>query len=327
MTNNWQQDIDNTHNLAALDEIRVNLLGKSGVITHQLKSLGAMNPDERKAKGAEINALKDAIALAIENKKSALEQIALNEKLANETIDITLPGRPENMGKIHPISKVIADITGYFNKLGFKTFEGPHIESAFYNFDALNIPTHHPARQDHDTFYLKNVDMLLRTHTSPVQIHTLKKHKPPIRFLAPGRTFRSDHDATHTPMFHQMEGVVIEDGINFSHLKGVLIDFCRWFFNDSKLELRFRPSFFPFTEPSAEVDIAWGNGWLEVLGCGMIHPNVLRNAEVDESAQGFAFGMGMERFAMLKYGINDIRAFYEGDTRWLQAYGFSGVNV
>jgi phenylalanyl-tRNA synthetase alpha chain len=327
MTTNWQHDIDSAQNLGALDEIRINLLGKNGAITQQLKSLGTINADERKVKGAEINSLKEAITIAIENKKKLFEEIILNAKLSNETIDITLPGRPENVGKIHPVSKVIADITDYFNKLGFQTFEGPHIESAFYNFDALNIPAHHPARQDHDTFYLKNIDMLLRTQTSAVQIHTLKKHKPPIRFLAPGRTFRSDHDATHTPMFHQMEGVVIEDGINFSHLKGVLIDFCRWFFNDTKLELRLRPSFFPFTEPSAEVDIAWGNGWLEVLGCGMIHPNVLRNAEVDETLQGFAFGMGIERFAMLKYGINDIRSFYDGDTRWLQTYGFSGVNV
>lgn len=327
MTIDWQSDINNAQNLSALDEIRVNLLGKNGVITQQLKALGAMDPEQRKAKGAEINQLKDAIAAAIETKKESLENIALNARLASETIDITLSGRPERMGKIHPISKVIADITGYFSRLGFQTFEGPHIETTANNFDALNIPAHHPARQDHDTFYLKNVDMLLRTHTSPVQIHTLKKHKPPIRFLAPGRTFRSDHDATHTPMFHQMEGVVVEEGINFGHLKGVLIDFCRWFFDDAKLELRFRPSFFPFTEPSAEVDIAWGDGWLEVLGCGMIHPNVLKNCELDRSLQGFAFGMGMERFAMLKYGINDIRAFYEGDTRWLQSYGFSGVNV
>lgn len=327
MDSSWRANIEKASSLNELDEIRINLLGKNGLITLQLKELGKLPPEDRKTKGAEINSLKEQIIAEIETRKNILQKEELNKRLEAETVDITLPSRPDNIGKIHTVSKVIADICEYFSKLGFKVFEGPHIETSENNFDALNIPSHHPARQSHDTFYLKDVDMLLRTHTSPVQVHTLKQNKPPIRFLAPGRTFRSDYDATHTPMFHQMEGVVLEEEIHFGHLKGVLIDFCRWFFNDSKLELRFRPSFFPFTEPSAEVDIAWGNGWLEVLGCGMIHPNVLKNCDVDPNLQGFAFGMGIERFAMLKYGINDIRAFYEGDTRWLRAYGFSGVNV
>ena len=240
-----------------------------------------------------------------------------------------MPARPENEGKIHPLSKVIQDITKYFGRIGFQIFDGPHVESQEYNFDALKIPAHHPARQSHDTFYVSGSDNILRTQTSPVQIRTLRGHKPPIRFLAPGRVFRSDAlDATHTPMFHQLEGVVIEEGINFSHLKGTLIDFCRWFFDDASMNLRFRPSFFPFTEPSAEVDISWKNGkWLEVLGCGMIHPTVLQNCGIDPSQfQGFAFGMGIERLAMLKYGMNDIRPFYEGDTRWLDHYGFRSAS-
>jgi phenylalanyl-tRNA synthetase alpha chain len=327
MQQEWQQQIASALDLKILDELRVQLLGKSGLVTQQLKTLGTLAPEERKAKGAEINALKDQLILALEQKKVELEQHALELRLANEKVDITLPSRPEMVGKFHPISKVIADITQYFGQIGFQVFDGPHIDTQEHNFDALNIPAHHPARQSHDTFYIEGSDEVLRTHTSTVQIRTLRNHKPPIRFLAPGRTFRSDYDATHTPMFHQMEGVVLEEGINFGHLKGVIIDFCRWFFEDSNLQLRFRPSFFPFTEPSAEVDIAWNNGkWLEILGCGMIHPQVLANCGIDSNEyQGFAFGMGMERVAMLKYGIKDIRAFYDGDTRWLDMYGFGGV--
>ena len=327
MQQDWQQQINSAQDLKTLDELRVQLLGKSGLITQQLKTLGSLAPEDRKIKGAEINALKDLLTSAIEEKKSLLEQQALELRLISEKIDITLPPRPEMVGKIHPISKVISDITKYFSQNGFQVFDGPHIDTQEHNFDALNIPLHHPARQSHDTFYIEGSDEVLRTHTSTVQIRTLRNHKPPIRFLAPGRTFRSDYDATHTPMFHQMEGVVIEEGINFAHLKGTIIDFCRWFFEDPNLKLRFRPSFFPFTEPSAEVDIGWSNGkWLEVLGCGMIHPTVLANCDIDSTKyQGFAFGMGMERFAMLKYGINDIRAFYDGDTRWLDMYGFGSV--
>lgn len=324
MHNEWQKQIESAQDLKTLDEIRIQLLGKSGVITQQLKEIGALPPDERKIKGAEINSLKEQLMLALEQKKSSLDHQALELRLANEKIDITLPHRPELVGKLHPISKVIHDIIKYFSENGFQVFDGPHIDTQEHNFDALNIPSHHPARQSHDTFYIKGSDEVLRTHTSTVQIRTLRNHKPPIRFLAPGRTFRSDYDATHTPMFHQMEGVVIEEGINFGHLKGTIIDFCRWFFEDPNLKLRFRPSFFPFTEPSAEVDIGWSNDkWLEVLGCGMMHPKVLENCGVDSKQyQGFAFGMGMERFAMLKYGINDIRDFYEGDTRWLNMNGF-----
>jgi phenylalanyl-tRNA synthetase alpha chain len=329
MQQEWLAKIQASESLPALDELRVHLLGKNGLITQQLKTLGSLSPDERKAKGAEINVIKDQISQEIEQKKSFLEDQALELRLSSEKIDITLPARPENEGKIHPLSKVIQDITKYFGRIGFQIFDGPHVESQEHNFDALNIPAHHPARQSHDTFYVSGSDNILRTQTSPVQIRTLRGHKPPIRFLAPGRVFRSDAlDATHTPMFHQLEGVVIEEGINFSHLKGTLIDFCRWFFDDASMNLRFRPSFFPFTEPSAEVDISWKNGkWLEVLGCGMIHPTVLQNCGIDPSQfQGFAFGMGIERLAMLKYGMNDIRPFYEGDTRWLDHYGFRSAS-
>lgn len=325
MQQEWLEKIQASESLTALDELRVHLLGKSGLITQQLKTLGSLSPDERKAKGAEINVIKDLISQAIDARKSLLENYALELRLSTEKIDITLPARPETEGKIHPLSKVIQDITKYFGQIGFQVFDGPHVESQEHNFDALNIPAHHPARQSQDTFYVADSDDILRTQTSPVQIRTLRNHKPPIRFLAPGRVFRSDAlDATHTPMFHQLEGVVLEEGINFSHLKGTLIDFCRWFFDDANMNLRFRPSFFPFTEPSAEVDISWKNGkWLEVLGCGMIHPTVLQNCGIDpEQFQGFAFGMGIERLAMLKYGMNDIRPFYEGDTRWLDHYGF-----
>ncbi|MCE2715821.1 MAG: phenylalanine--tRNA ligase subunit alpha [Pseudomonadota bacterium] len=328
MQEQWLQQIQTASNLAELDDLRVHLLGKNGVITQQLKTLGTLSPEERKTKGAEINALKDEIVLAIDKQKETLENQALEQRLSSEKIDISLSARPEPVGKIHLISKVIQDITQYFSQLGFQIFDGPHIETQELNFDALNIPAHHPARQSHDTFYVKESDDILRTQTSPVQIRTLREHKPPIRFLAPGRVFRSDDlDATHTPMFHQIEGVVIEEGIHFGHLKGTLIDFCRWFFEKPDMNLRFRPSFFPFTEPSAEVDISWKNDkWLEVLGCGMIHPTVLRNCGIDpDQFQGFAFGMGVDRFTMLKYGIDDIRSFYNGDTRWLDLYGFGAL--
>lgn len=320
----WLQQIQALESLTALDDLRVHLLGKNGLVTQQLKTLGTLAPEERKSKGAEINALKEHITLAIEEKKTLLKMQALELRLVHEKVDITLPARQEPIGKIHPLSKTIQEIIQYFSQIGFQVFDGPHIESQELNFDALNIPAHHPARQSHDTFYVAESHEVLRTHTSPVQIRTLRDHKPPIRFLAPGRTFRSDYDATHTPMFHQIEGVVIEEGINFGHLKGTLIDFCRWFFENPAMNLRFRPSFFPFTEPSAEVDISWKNDkWLEILGCGMIHPIVLQNCGIDPTQfQGFAFGMGAERLAMLKYGIEDIRSFYEGDTRWLDLYGF-----
>jgi len=328
MQEQWLQQIQTASNLAELDDLRVHLLGKNGVITQRLKTLGTLSPEERKTKGAEINALKDEIVLAIDKQKETLENQALEQRLSSEKIDISLSARPEPVGKIHLISKVIQDITQYFSQLGFQIFDGPHIETQELNFDALNIPAHHPARQSHDTFYVKESDDILRTQTSPVQIRTLREHKPPIRFLAPGRVFRSDDlDATHTPMFHQIEGVVIEEGIHFGHLKGTLIDFCRWFFEKPDMNLRFRPSFFPFTEPSAEVDISWKNDkWLEVLGCGMIHPTVLRNCGIDpDQFQGFAFGIGVDRFTMLKYGIDDIRSFYNGDTRWLDLYGFGAL--
>lgn len=325
LQNEWLHKIESLQDLTALDDLRVHLLGKSGLVTQQLKTLGALKPEERKAKGVEINALKDQIALALEEKKALLETVALDHRLVNEKVDMTLPSRPEFIGKIHPLSKAIKDITKYFSQLGFQVHDGPHVENQELNFDALNIPAHHPARQSQDTIHVSGSDEILRTQTSPVQIRTLRNHKPPIRFLAPGRVFRSDDlDATHTPMFHQLEGVVIEEGINLGHLKGALMDFFSWFFENPDMNLRFRPSFFPFTEPSAEVDVLWKNGkWLEMGGCGMIHPTVLKNCDIDPNQfQGFAFGMGIERLTMLKYGINDIRSFYEGDTRWLDLYGF-----
>lgn len=328
MKEQWLQQIQMTSNPTDLDNLRVHLLGKNGLVTQQLKTLGTLSVEEKKTKGAEINALKNEITIAIENQKLELDNQALERRLTVEKIDVTLPARPESCGKIHIISKVIQDISQYFSQLGFQIFDGPHIETQELNFDALNIPTHHPARQSHDTFYIKGSEDILRTQTSPVQIRTLREHKPPIRFLAPGRVFRSDDlDATHTPMFHQIEGVVIEEGIHFGHLKGTLIDFCRWFFENPNMKLRFRPSFFPFTEPSAEVDVLWKNDkWLEVLGCGMIHPTILKNCGIDPNKfQGFAFGMGVDRFTMLKYGIDDIRSFYNGDTRWLDLYGFGAL--
>ncbi len=324
MLKNWQQDIDLVKTLSDLDNLRVQLLGKNGVVTQQLKSLGSLNPDERKSKGAEINKLKQDIHLAIDLKKNQMEKIALQHKLASESVDISLPVNNFNIGKIHPITKVIEEIQDYFGRLGFQTFYGPDIETVENNFDALNIPAHHPARQSHDTFYVNHPGHVLRTHTSNVEVHVYKNQPLPLRFLSVGRTYRSDYDATHTPMFHQMEVVAVEEGLDFRHLKGMLIDFCRWFFDDKNLKLRFRPSYFPFTEPSAEVDIGWKDGkWLEVLGCGVIHPNVLSSCGIDpDKHQALAFGMGVERFAMLKYGLNDLRAFFDNDSRWLQHWGF-----
>lgn len=308
-------------------------LGKKGRITEELKTLGALDPEARKAKGAELNEIKTKITEALDGKKTVLARAELNIRLASETIDVTLPPTPTLVGKIHPVTQVTEEIRSIFAELGFSVAEGPDIEDAEHNFDALNIPESHPARQMHDTFYLKN-NMLLRTHTSPVQIRTMRTGKPPFRFIAPGSTYRCDSDLTHTPMFHQVEGFVIDKGIHMGHLKGCIIEFLKTFFELDDVPVRFRPSFFPFTEPSAEVDIGCkrsrdelkigeGDDWLEVLGCGMIHPNVLKNCGIDPNEwQGFAFGMGIERLAMLKYGIPDLRTFFESDVRWLQHYGF-----
>jgi len=325
---------------AGLEEVRLAWLGKSGVISTALKTLGKLPPAERKTRGQELNQLKQQAVSLWQKRKDELAQERLEAQLQSEKEDVTLPSRPEPQGSVHPISQTMDELAIIFAEMGFFVAEGPDIESDFYNFTALNIPPDHPARQMHDTFYLPSApdgsERVLRTHTSPVQIRTLEKQKPPLRMVAMGRTYRSDYDVTHTPMFHQIEALVIDEATHMGHLKACLLDFCRRFFGISDLPLRFRPSFFPFTEPSAEVDIGCrreknrlvlGNhgDWLEILGCGMVHPNVLRAAGVDpEKYQGFAFGMGVERLAMLKYGISDLRKFFEGDMRWLHHYGFAG---
>ncbi len=327
--------------LRALDAVRVSVLGKSGSLTALLKGLGAVPAEQRKARGAAVNALKAEIERSIEMRRVALEAAALEVRLAAERLDVTLPPRPfapgtPEDGGIHPISRTMEELTAIFGAMGFRVAEGPDIESDWHNFGALNIPEHHPARQDHDTFYLQVIEgsnarrPVLRTHTSPVQIRTMLSEEPPIRVIVPGRTWRADHDATHSPMFHQVEGLVIDRAITLGHLKGCLIDFLRAFFGIADLPVRFRSSYFPFTEPSMEVDIGWdrktgelgkGSDWLEILGSGMVHPKVLANCGLDPREwQGFAFGMGIERIAMLKHGISDLRPFYEADIRWLRHY-------
>ncbi len=321
-------DIEKAVTLQDLEELRVSTLGKKGTLTLLMKELAQKEPEERRSRGAELNTLKEAFAIALDQKKGQLEDEDLNKRLASETLDVSLPPRPFPQGKVHLLSRTLDQVIHIFGQMGFVVAEGPDIEEDFYNFTALNIAPEHPARQEQDTFYLPSTPdgqpIVLRTHTSPVQIRTLLKEKPPIRIIAPGRTYRSDYDATHTPMFHQIEGLVVDTKTHMGHLKGCLEEFFRLFFEDSSLKLRFRPGYFPFTEPSAEVDILWKNdSWLELLGCGMVHPNVLRNCKIDpEIYQGFAFGMGIERITMLKYGIEDLRQFFESDLRWLSHYGF-----
>ena len=327
----------------ALDDVRVQYLGKNGEITSQLKTLGKLPPEERKDAGAAINAVKNSVAAAIDAKKLELEAAELNAKLAAETQDITLDGTASAQGSLHPITQVTEELINIFAEFGFKVATGPQIEDDFHNFTALNIPEHHPARQMHDTFYLQAAEgenaPVLRTHTSPVQVRTMLSETPPIRVIAPGPTYRCDSDQTHTPMFHQIEGLVIEENIHMGHLKGMLRDMLCAFFGLDDVPMRLRASFFPFTEPSAEVDIACrkskdglvigeGDDWLEVAGCGMIHPNVLRHGGIDpEQFQGFAFGFGIERLAMLKYNIPDLRTFFQADLRWLQHYGFNAIQA
>jgi phenylalanyl-tRNA synthetase alpha chain len=391
----WLEAVAAAPGLEALEAVRVEALGKKGEISGLMKGLGALTPDERKSAGARLNQLKDAVAAAIEARKSELAEAAIDARLQREKLDMTLPVGIGAQGRLHPISQTIDEIITIFGEMGFKVAEGPDIEEDFYNFTALNIPPDHPARQMHDTFYLGRADVsrvpaplatqqeraspagnpdirpaekasgaalgaeesgekkygkaatptdlegrrLLRTHTSPVQIRHMKSHKPPLRVIAPGRTYRCDSDMTHTPMFHQVEGLVVDEKTHMGHLKGCLTEFCRAFFGVSDLPLRFRPSFFPFTEPSAEVDIGCsrkggelklGNygDWLEILGCGMVHPKVLEMSGVDSTRyQGFAFGMGIERITMLKYGIPDLRTFFEADARWLAHYGFQPLDV
>jgi phenylalanyl-tRNA synthetase alpha chain len=321
-----------------LEQARVAALGRRGSVTERMKGLSALAPEARREEGAGLNRLKDEIEAAIAAAASRLEGEALAARLKTERIDVTLPVKAEPDGRIHPISQTIDEVVAIFGQMGFTVVEGPHIEDDFHNFTALNIPPEHPARQEQDTFYLgpgqPDGRKVLRTHTSPVQIRTMQSRKPPLRIIVPGRTFRSDHDATHAPMFHQVEGLVIDRATHMGHLKGCLIEFCRAFFDIEHLPVRFRPSYFPFTEPSAEVDIGCsreggglkigaGGDWLEILGSGMVHPKVLANCGLDpETWQGFAFGMGIERIAMLKYGIPDLRTFFESDLRWLRHYGF-----
>lgn len=306
--------------IPALETIRVEFLGKKGSITELLKSLGAMDPEQRKQAGAEINELKQKVQEALNTRRDLLQHKQLAAKLAQEQIDVTLPGRTLETGGLHPVTRTIERISSFFAELGFDIKHGPEIEDDFHNFDALNIPEHHPARADHDTFYF-NPKLMLRTQTSGVQIRTMEQQQPPLRIISPGRVYRNDYDQTHTPMFHQVEGLMVDTNVSFTELKGILHDFLHNFFEED-LQIRFRPSFFPFTEPSAEVDVMGKNGkWLEVLGCGMVHPNVLRSVGIDpEVYSGFAFGMGVERLTMLRYGVTDLRAFFENDLRFLKQF-------
>jgi phenylalanyl-tRNA synthetase alpha chain len=340
-------DVANTADLKALDEIRVSVTGKKGTLTEKMKTLGTLSGTERVEAGKRLNVLKTDIEQAFAERREYLENLEMERRLASETIDVTLPVRPEMQGRIHPVSKIYEEVVAIFGQMGFEDAEGPDIEDQFHNFNALNMPANHPARQMQDTFYLSNnpnepFDMdqayVIRTHTSGIQIRTMEAKKPPIRIIAPGRTYRSDYDATHTPMFHQVEGLVIDKTTTMAHLKGCLYDFVKAFFELDTIPVRYRPSYFPFTEPSAEMDIGClktktelkigaGNDWLEILGCGMVHPNVLKAGGIDpDEYQGFAFGVGIDRLAMLKYGIPDLRTFFESDVRWLKNYGFSPLD-
>ena len=317
---------------AALDDVRVHYLGKKGLLTRQLKQLGALPAEERPAAGQAINRIKQQIQQAIETRGETLQSAALNEQLASETIDVSLPGRGQTQGGLHPVTHTLRRIEELFRPLGFTVEEGPEIEDDYHNFGALNIPDHHPARAMHDTFYF-NAHTLLRTHTSPVQVRVMEQRQPPLRIIAPGRVYRCDSDLTHTPMFHQVEGLLVDEHVSFANLKGLIDEFLQAFFECEDLAVRFRPSYFPFTEPSAEVDIqcvmcagdgcrvCGQSGWLEVLGCGMVHPNVFEQVGIDnERYTGFAFGMGVERLAMLRYGVNDLRLFFENDLTFLEQF-------
>lgn len=306
--------------LSALDSVRVQFTGKKSRLAEQSKALGKMDPEARKTEGAKIHAVREAINQALTERQAVLQQQALQAKLASETIDITLPARGQQIGSIHPVTQVRERICQFFTKAGFLVAEGPEVEDDYHNFEALNIPSHHPARAMHDTFYF-DVKHLLRTHTSGVQIRTMEVNKPPIRIICPGRVYRCDSDQTHSPMFHQIEGLYVTDNTNFAEFKGIIINLLEAFF-EKELKVRFRPSYFPFTEPSAEVDIMDERGkWLEVMGCGMVHPKVLQNCGIDPTQySGFAFGLGIERFAMLRYGINDLRLFYQNDVRFLRQF-------
>ena len=330
--------IEATGDLAALDAVRVAELGKKGRISGLMKLLGGMSAEERQSEGPKLNALKTRVADAVAARKAILEDAELDAQLVTDTLDMTLPPRPESVGALHPVMQVFEEMAAIFGDMGFSVEEGPDIEDDWHNFTALNFPEGHPARETHDTFFFNSQEgappKVLRTHTSPVQIRTMMDQKPPIRIIAPGRVYRNDWDATHTPMFHQVEGLVIDKGIHMGHLKGCLVDFVKAFFEVDDVVARFRPHFFPFTEPSAEMDVQClrkggvvevgkGEDWLEVLGSGMVHPNVLRNCGIDpDEYQGFAFGMGVDRLAMLKYGMPDLRPYFEADAAWTRHYGF-----
>ncbi|MBO6825539.1 MAG: phenylalanine--tRNA ligase subunit alpha [Sneathiella sp.] len=336
-------EINAAQDLDALEAVRISALGKKGRVSLMMRGLGQMAPEERQQVAPKLNKLKQSIGDAIDAAKAGLNAKAMEARLAAETVDVTLPTRPEQQGRIHPISQVVDEITEIFADMGFDIAEGPDVEDDFHNFTALNIPPEHPARQMHDTFYLREKEdgnrQLLRTHTSSVQIRTMETIEPPHRIVVPGRTYRSDSDQTHTPMFNQIEGLVIDKKSHMGHLKGVLREFCRAYFEVDDVEMRFRPSYFPFTEPSAEMDIRCtfagdhikvgeGDDWMEILGCGMVNPRVLAHCGIDPNEyQGFAWGMGIDRIAMLKYGIPDLRAFFDSDLRWLKHYGFVPMDV
>ena len=323
--------VSHTDDVNALEQLRVHYLGKKGELTQVMKTLGNLSAEERPQAGALINAAKDQVQDALNSRKATLEQTALSAKLAAEKIDVTLPGRGQTSGGLHPVTRTLERVEQFFTRIGYGIAEGPEVENDYHNFEALNIPGHHPARAMHDTFYF-NANMLLRTHTSPVQVRTMESQQPPIRIVCPGRVYRCDSDITHSPMFHQVEGLLVDEGVSFADLKGTIEEFLRVFF-EKPLGVRFRPSFFPFTEPSAEVDmqcvmcsgkgcrVCKQTGWLEVMGCGMVHPNVLRMSGIDpEKYSGFAFGMGVERLAMLRYGVNDLRLFFDNDLRFLAQF-------
>ncbi len=317
--------VDSADSLQVLDQIRVEYLGKKGVITQQAKTLGKLSAEERPAAGQMINEAKGQVEQAINARRTELERAAIEQKLASESIDVTLPGRGQDLGGLHPVTRTLQRIEQFFSRAGYTVEQGPEIEDDYHNFEALNIPGHHPARAMHDTFYF-DPGTLLRTHTSPVQIRTMEDGKPPFRMICPGRVYRCDSDMTHTPMFHQVEGLLVEKNVSFADLKSTVEEFLRVFF-ERDLAVRFRPSYFPFTEPSAEVDIEWGREedgsikWLEVMGCGMVHPKVFEHCGIDaEEYRGFAFGLGVERLAMLRYGVNDLRMFFENDLRFLRQF-------
>jgi len=332
LTAKAQSDIEAASSLDALDQIRIGYLGKKGELTSLLKTLGTLPAEERKSAGQDINRAKQDVQQALEARKLSLRAAALQAKLASERIDVTLPGRGQSTGGLHPVTRTMQRIEELFSQLGFAVEQGPEIEDDYHNFEALNIPAHHPARAMHDTFYFDS-QTLLRTHTSPVQVRHMETDKPPLRIIAPGRVYRCDSDLTHTPMFHQVEGLLVDRDVSFSDLMGTLADFLKHFFEDDNLQTRFRPSYFPFTEPSSEVDIqcvmcggegcrVCGNtGWIEILGCGMVHPNVFKAVGIDnDEYTGYAFGMGVERLAMLRYGVNDLRLFFENDLKFLQQF-------